>query len=296
MTRILVLSGLLASFTVLSQNEYFIRSADGNQLRVREYGSGEAVIILAGGPGLNADYMRGVWEGLKKQYRCIVLDQRGTGRSVVSKVDSASMSMSRYIEDLEALRQHLQLDKLTLIGHSWGAMLCMEYAAQRPKHTGKLILVGAGGPTGKFYAYFGDNLRMRLHESDRKELASLESLGKSGLRALWPGYFYDREIAMQTKAMTDFDSIMGQPDVSSYTVRSYVEGSDDRMRRLKQYHGPVILIQGRQDPIGESTAYEIRDVLPQTNLIFIEKCGHVPWLEKVEVQEEFFRLLTKALK
>ena len=65
---------------------------------------------------------------------------------------------------------------------------------------------------------------------------------------------------------------------------------------LKNYKGTVYLIQGRQDPVGESTIYEIRDLLPQLQIHFIEKCGHLPWLENNAQVKKFFDLLYEGLQ
>jgi len=90
-------------------------------------------------------------------------------------------------------------------------MLAMEYAANKPDKVSSLILVGPGGPTKNFFSYFGDNLFMRLNESDLKELALLDSLNKPNIQAIWPGYFFDRKMGVKSKEETDFDAIWGQP-------------------------------------------------------------------------------------
>jgi proline iminopeptidase len=65
---------------------------------------------------------------------------------------------------------------------------------------------------------------------------------------------------------------------------------------LKKATGvPVFLIQGKQDPMGEPTAMDIKKVLPQTNIHYIEKCGHFPWLENKEQVNDFFSSVRKAL-
>ena len=152
-------------------------------------------MLLSGGPGLNSDYLNPIWEKLSSNFRCIVMDQRGTGKSIVPSVDSTSMSMANYVNDLEALREHLKLGEIIFIGHSWGGMLAMEYTAIRPDNVKQLILVGSGGPSANFFSYFGDNIFMRLHESDFHEMSLLDSLKKSNLSAICPGYFFDRNMA-----------------------------------------------------------------------------------------------------
>jgi proline iminopeptidase len=239
--------------------------------------------------------MHGIWDTLSSTNRCVVLDQRGTAKSFIETVDSASLTMERYMDDLETLRKHLQAEQLTLIGHSWGGMLAMEYASQHPGQVKQLVLLDPGGVTSKFWGYFSDNILMRLRDEDLKELHLLDSLHKPTLSAKMPGYFYDRQKALDFKSGMDA-SIFGQPKASRYTITSYNTNEQLRTTALATYKGPVDIIQGRQDPIGESTAYEIKTYLPQTQIHFIERCGHLPWLENAEQVHDFFRLLYKALK
>lgn len=291
----LLLLLLTTSVFVFSQKGYYIEGTYNTKLYVEEFGSGKPVIFLAGGPGLNAIYLEPVWKELSSKYRCIVLDQRGTGKSTLTSIDSATVNMKNYVNDLEALRKYLKLDRLTLIGHSWGGMLSMEYAAVHPEHTEKLVLLGTGGPTGKFFTYFSDNINMRLNEDDKKEAAMLDSLKKRSLNGIWPGYFYDRKRALATKSPNDTE-LFGQPGVSKYAVRDFVSTEKERIRLLGNYKSVVYLIQGRQDPVGESTVYEIRDLLPQLQIHFIERCGHLPWLENNAQVKEFFKLLYEGLQ
>ena len=286
---------LFTSAFAIGQTSYYITGAANTKLHVQEFGSGKPVVFLAGGPGLNVVYLEPVWKDLSSKYRCIVLDQRGTGKSSLSSVDSFSLNMKNYVTDLEALRNYLKLDRLTLIGHSWGGMLSMEYAAMHPEQTEKLILLSSGGPTRKFFTYFGDNIEMRLYEEDKREVAMLDSLKQHNLKGIWPGYFFDRKRALATKPINDSE-LFGQPGVSKYTVKDFVSTEKERVRLLREYKGVVHLIQGRQDPVGESTVYEIRDLLPQLQIHFIEQCGHLPWLENDAQKKEFFDFLYRSLQ
>ena len=139
-------------------------------------------------------------------------------------------------------------------------------------------------------------LYLRLHESDLKEVAHLDSLNKPTLSAIFPGYFFDRKRALKSKASIDFETIYGQVGVNGSTFSNYSLATQDRLEGLKKYLGGVTLIQGRQDPIGESTLFEIIDILPQSEAHFIEKCGHFPWLENDQQVGAFYGLLYVALE
>lgn len=279
---------------LFAQNNYFITSADSTRLYINEYGTGKPVILLSGGPGLNAHYLEPVWQQVKG-CRFIVPDQRGTGRSVLPQADSVTMAMARHVEDLEALRIHLQLPKMIIAGHSWGAMLAVAYAARYPDKTERLILLAPGGITARFFTYFNANIQMRLYKEDKEEAKNARGMA-AGLKAIWPGYFYSRERALALKQLLDtsFANAAGTA-IYRYTIKDYNATEAARLKGLHKYKNPVFLIQGRQDPVGESTVYETKALLPQMRFTFIEKCGHLPWLEEEKVAAEFFRLLNAAL-
>ena len=67
------------------------------------------------------------------------------------------------------------------------------------------------------------------------------------------------------------------------------------VEKLKNYAGPIDLITGRQDPVGESVVYEAKTVFPQLNYTFIERCGHFPWLEREDRSKIFYDLFDKSL-
>src|SRR5438045_7555608 len=70
--------------------------------------SGDYVLLLSGGPGEDIRSMRGVADELGKKYRCIMWEQRGTGRSKLPRYDSSTVNLTAYMEDIEALRKQLQ--------------------------------------------------------------------------------------------------------------------------------------------------------------------------------------------
>jgi len=284
---------LFSGTLLMAQKSYFINSPDKFKLCINEYGTGKPIVLLAGGPGMAATYMDGVYKNLPG-YRVIVPDQRGTGKSLLPKIDSTTISISQYVEDVEALRVYLKLPKIVVVGHSWGGMLAMAYTAKHPDKVEKLILLDAGGITAKFYDYFGDNMMMRLSAKDQALSNSTNEL--VSFKAMYPAYFYDRRHAMATIGTISHANFGQQTfKIIDIAVKDYGRTASARMAALKAYKGPVFIMQGRQDPIGESNPYEDRSLMPQASIFFIEKCGHIPWLETKETAKVFFTQLKKAL-
>jgi proline iminopeptidase len=275
---------LLFASSALAQDGSFIR--DGIQLHYRSAGSGTPIVFLSGGPGFNVDYMMPVAEFVPASYRRVFYEQRGTGRSRLA-ISEQNMTLRQVVEDLEALRVHLKQERLFLVAHSWGGMLAMAYAAAHPNRVDRMILIGPGGPTLEFTSWFNDNIRTRLRpedlEAQRKwnEAAQLgvdpDKAGLEGMKAISPGYFFDRDKGLAFASQLPDGSFRAA--VNALLFADMAKGYDLRPN-LAKLDRPVLIVQGRQDPIGDKTAESIRATIKSSVLQYIDQCGHFPWIEQ----------------
>src|SRR5215203_7073017 len=103
--------------------EGYIHTADGVRLFYRIVGDGsEKLIVLHGGPANSMDSILPDLEPLAHDRTVIYYDQRGNGRSELID-DPDKLAISKHVEDLETVRRFFKLDKVTLLGNSWGGML-----------------------------------------------------------------------------------------------------------------------------------------------------------------------------
>ena len=284
---ILVAAAALSPCVVRAQVGSF--NSAGVELYYTSAGTGTPIVLLSGGPGLTIEYMLPVVQSLPSGYRSIAFEQRGTGRSRSHPFDPAALTLHGAVDDLEALRVRLQQDRLTLLGHSWGGMLAMAYAAEHPDRVDRLILVGSGGPTLEFEQRFGDNIEARLRPEDVELRRHWLAAAKNGvdsakasietLRAIVPGYFFDRKAGLAFAS--EFKVGQLQPDVNE---RLFAEMSRhyDSLDGLKNLKRPVLIIQGHQDPFGDKTAEDIHSLIAGSRLVYINRCGHFPWIEQPE--------------
>lgn len=127
--------------------------------------NGHTVFCLNGGPGLPCDYLRDSHAILTEiGFDVVSFDQLGTGRS--DKPDDAALwTIERYTQEVEAVRVALGLEKIHLLGHSWGGWLAIEYAVNFPQNLQTLILEGTAADIPLLSAEM-DRLRSALgHET-----------------------------------------------------------------------------------------------------------------------------------
>ena len=277
---------LMLASPALAQDGSFL--SGGLELHYRSVGTGSPVIILSGGPGFDVDYMLPVADAFPT-HRRILLEQRGTGRTRGAKLTADDMTLAAVVQDVEALRLHLKLERLFLVGHSWGGMLAMAYAAAHPDRIDRLILIDSGGPTLEFATWFEDNIRARLRPEDAEAERYWKEAAKRGVsadkaeiesvKAITPAYFFDRAKGLAFAAQLADDALDAEGSAMLFTdlAKSY-----DVRAGLRALDRPTLIVHGHQDPIGDKTAEDLHALLKSSTLTYLDKCGHFPWLEQPE--------------
>jgi proline iminopeptidase len=267
----------------------------GFDLYYRMVGNGHPVLILSGGPGDDCDYMVPVALEVAKFGRAILLEQRGTGRSIPPTLDNATISLATYLGDMEALRAHLNVERWTLIGHSAGGLPAMYYAAAYPDRVDKLIFLDSAPIASEFLRPFQANILDRLSPQERDRLTVLEKSSSPDSQAEMAqinamALFYDRQIGAQIAATmgnawhAEVGRLLGNEiSAPGYDLRS----------RLKEFERPVLVLNGRQDPIDPLMAYETSVAFKNSTLRFIDRAGHMPWFEQ---QKQFADAIDDFLK
>jgi proline iminopeptidase len=250
--------------------------------------SGDYLLVLSGGPGEDIHSMQGVADELAKKYRCIMWEQRGTGRSKLPRYDSSTINLNAYVEDIEVLRKHLHAERLIVVGNSWGMILGLAYAGAHPDAVRAVVTLGSGPITYEYLGVFSDNQSTRLSPCEievrdfwrdpSREVVDSNRAAFERLRAATAAYFYDRKKALQM-AME-----LNPKDYNFHVPPAFLdaEGKYDVRPKLKTITAPVLLLQGRQDLAGEANICEAHSLIRNSTLAFIDKCGHMPWLEQPE--------------
>ncbi|HEY7957350.1 MAG TPA: alpha/beta fold hydrolase [Polyangia bacterium] len=249
----------------------------GAQLFTVEVGDGpDLAVMLHGGPGASHDYLRPQLDALGEPgvRRLFYYDQRGGGRSLLAP-HTPPGTWQDHVADLEAVRLHLGLHRLTLVGYSWGGLLAMLYALEHPSHVGALALISPAPATSAGHA----EMRARLAAApERPEVQAFKaSLDLRDRRARFAlavaGYFVDPRRALE---LTPF---LVQQRAEEAVWRSL--GDYDLLPRLRALQLPAMVLHGDGDVIPLASAFAIAQAL-SAELVELPACGHVPYLEAPE--------------
>jgi len=142
--------GLSACSPAAPVHEDELLPINGTRLFVHREGSGDPAIVIHGGPVLDHGYLQPYLAPLGDELELVFYDQRLSGCSD-GVVDSASVRLDTFVDDIEALRVALGLERVHLIAHSWGALLAMKYAIAHPANLSSVVLLNPMPPTAALW-------------------------------------------------------------------------------------------------------------------------------------------------
>ncbi|MGA2624912.1 MAG: alpha/beta hydrolase [Bacteroidota bacterium] len=258
----------------------------GAKIHYKILGDGKPVLLLSGGPGFSSDYLTPLAQGLSKYFRCILLDERGTGKSIVATYDTTTITISLTIDDIEYLRKSLGYEQWAVLGHSVGGFIASAYACTYPSSASTLVLIGSAGFNAGLWKYYDANIWCRLLPSDKDLSRYWEDstivakdprhAAVEQQKAVLPAYFYDRKKSLLVSQQIKDEEY--NPYVDNLISRDM--DKTDISEKSRTYKNPVLVLQGRQDQVGESMPYIISQTYPNSKLVFINRCGHFPWIEQ----------------
>ncbi len=267
------------------------RTSDGRALTYRQQGSGSMLVCHPGGPGFSSRYF-GDLAGLGSRFTLVLLDPRGTGNSD-RPADSSAYDTADYVADLEELRQHLDLERMLLLGHSHGGVVAQAYAARHPERVERLVLAStlarfqeeqAGAMTSAMEAKAGEpwyaDAKAALEAEQEGKWGTDEELAGLALREM-PFYFarygeaeqeYVRGLAGEVPA-GDALKLFNEEIFSSFDLRP----------ELSRIAAPTLVITGTDDFItGPICARELADGIAGSQLELLPDCGHMVFVEQRE--------------
>ncbi len=263
----------------------------GLDIYFRVFGEGQPLLLIGGGPGDHSDRYLRFAKGLGENFQCILVEQRGIGNSTPQVLDTTTVTIALTLADFEKIRTSLGFEQWAVLGFSFGGYISSLYVSAYPESVSSLILLESIGLNTNVFSYFMDNVTSRLSESDKllveywrdstRMAENYRHALTEWIRAIMPGYFYDRE-----KSLLISENIRGHHfsfDMGRLIWKDIVKRKLDLTAVESSFSNPVLILHGRQDPVGESVPLALSDYYERSKLVFIEKCGHYPWVEQPQI-------------
>lgn len=277
-----------ATHDTQSVNETYIE-VNGASLFCKTMGRGSPLIVLHGGPGFSHDHLLPLSK-LARDNFLIFYDQRGGGKST-GEITPETINLGTFIDDLDAIRKAYKLDKIAILGHSWGGLLAMHYAIAHPEHVEKVILSNSCPATAEGYAAFLQEYQKRLapYQDELKKLENSQAFASGDLsaiseycRIIFKTYFYDPDKIDQMNLNMTSQAAMNLFKIFAILQQNVLLKPYDITHDLKLLHIPALIIHGDFDPIPVSCAENIHDSFENAEYILIKNCGHFPFVEQPE--------------
>ena len=294
---------LLFLFTVISNLKAQVSDSiqlSNASLYYEIKGEGSPVLLLSGGPGVSSRQLVGLRDAISQKYKSILFDQRGTGQSHTLPLDSTTINLKQSVQDIATLLKALNIPRVAIVGHSWGAMLALSFAIQHPSQIDKLVLIGSGPLAFSDYEIQADNVYARASRVEKEYMDRLEdsmkiapsrTLGMARAKQFLRFITYD---ATRTDSLFEEIRKGGSSPVMSMLIFRDLQKTNYNVKdKIGSLRFPTLVICGRQDPVGIFPSIYLKELNNKFSLVWIEKSGHFPWLEQPGA---FYLELFKFLK
>ncbi len=299
-----------AAPSAASPREGYIQTPDGVRLFYKVVGHGPSkLVVVHGGPGNSLSSVFADYAPFEKSHTVIYYDQRGGGRSDLIAEDE-KLSIRHHIADLDAVRAHFGIERMNLIGNSWGGLLAATYAGAHPDRVEHLILQDSAPPTAALMGEGADELtaraRARLRPEQLRRYAQLFNpdymAGTSDPKAacrewghmLLPLMQADptRPLALRGDVCDGTDESVRQQQRTNRRIWQTL-GDFDLRPPMAALKAPVLIIHGEADYIPLSGARGWAAAIPNARLLVVPGAGHLVQGERPDI---FFPAVETFLK
>jgi proline iminopeptidase len=289
----------------------------GHRIYMEQCGNpdGIPVVVLHGGPGGGCSpAMRRYFD--PAVYRVILFDQRGCGRS---RPHAAVKNNTTWhlVDDIEAIRDALEIDTWIVFGGSWGATLSLIYAQTHPDHVSQLVLRGVflmtqseldwfyGGGAGKFWPEVWARFEQLIPEGERDDLIAAYHRrlfsGDMPLETRYARAWSAWENALASihsngnggEAPGEYARAFARLENHYFINAGFLEFDGQILAHMDRIaHIPGVIVQGRYDMIcPPESAYSIANVWPACDLKMVTNAGHA--LSEPGIRAELVRAMDR---
>ena len=264
------------------QQEGYV-TVEGGKIWYRILGNGKKtpLLMMHGGPGgTHRSFYQ--LEPLAQDRPLILFDQLGSGKSGFHK-DTALLKVEKFVAQVQALRQALELKEVYLHGHSWGTALALETYLAHPEGVKAIVLNSPYFSTTIWEAdadtlitYLPDSIQQAIEAGEREGDFTSEGYKNAdrffmknyGVRKEKPSNPWD---TVEAKSNTFIYNYMWGPSefTATGTLKNY-----DRFENLKEIKVPTLFLTGEFDEARPSTVRSFHNQVRGSEFVVIEGAGH----------------------
>ncbi|MFZ4622240.1 MAG: alpha/beta fold hydrolase [Bacteroidota bacterium] len=232
-------------------------------------------------------------DALAEHFTLIRLNPRGTGGSG-AVTDKSEYGIPVLVEDIEALRKHLGIERLNVMGQSAGGWTALEYALAHQSVIDHLIIV-CSAPTGKFHKNTFRDPQHPLYPQFEKISQEVRSLPAAERVKAFNRAVYQFDVQTDDARRT-IDRIFADAEFNAQRNQFFVMNELNRYNvtdRLHEITIPTLVIGGKHDAhVAPEWSEVIAKNIPNSRLQMMQHSGHFPWLDEPAL---FFELITAFL-
>ena len=249
---------------------------DGCRLWVADTGRGVPVVLCHGGPGL-WDMFGPLAEPLSEHVRVIRWDQRGCGRSE----HRGPYSVSRSVADLDAVRSGLDLDRVVVAGHSWGATLALRYALDHPERVIALVYISGTGLGWDWRVPFhrASAERQAAHRDRMNELRAQDRDRELAILRWSAEFTGGNAMSLAEQMATPWFPVNWESYEAIWDELQRTWHEPELIAACRALTVPALIIDGAQDLRPRRGVDSLAQALPAATRVVLPDAGHVPWLD-----------------
>lgn len=282
-----------------------INLKEGYKVYTRTVGTGIPILLLHGGPGANHLCFENFEDYIDlEKFALVYYDQLGSEFS--DKItDKSLLTLERYVNEVEQVREGLGLDKFITLGHSWGGMLCVEYALkyQNEGHLIGTIISNSSASIEAEIKYLNKLRRDLLSKDEYDFLEKVEAQGREEIEVNYNEIVFSKLYPSFFCRLETYPDFFKMPNVPAKIVYEYFQGKNEfvmtgamvgwnRRSDMKNIVVKALVIGAENDTMDPVDLIQMGEKLPNGESYICPNGSHFAFLDD---SENYFKRLNLFL-
>lgn len=282
-----------------------VELSNGETLTYRKREGGDELVLLVHGNMTSSKHWDLLMESMDERFTIYAVDMRGFGESTYNK---RITSIKDFSDDIKLFVDALELKDFTIIGWSTGGNVAMQFCADYPDYSKKLVLFASGSTRGyPFYSSNADgtpDLTKRLATIEQIEQDPVKTIpmqqmydtkNRDGLKFVWNSVIYTQNQPDEARYEQYVDDMLTQRNLADvyHALNTFNISAVDNVvargtNQVKDIHIPTFVLYGDRDFVvtGVMTTEIIEDFAGRAQIMKLANCGHSPLVDCLDETKE----------